>query len=62
LHSDYRPTLGKFEYEKAFSRFVGAIVETTRRMRAAGDLNLTFTVALSFPTERDVLALAAMKK
>jgi hypothetical protein len=48
--------------QKAFSRFVGAIMETTRRMRAAGDLNLTFTVALSFPTERDVLALAATKK
>jgi hypothetical protein len=48
--------------QKAFSRFVGAIVETTRRMRASGDLNKTFTVALSFPTERDVLALAATKK
>jgi hypothetical protein len=25
--------------QKAFSRFVGAIVETTRRLRAEGDLN-----------------------
>jgi hypothetical protein len=48
--------------QKAFSRFVGAIVETTRRMRAAGDFNETFTVALSFPTECDVLALGATKK
>jgi hypothetical protein len=47
---------------KAVTSIVGAIVETTRRMRAAGDLNYIFTVALSFPTERDVLALAATKK
>jgi hypothetical protein len=32
-------TLDSTSTQKAFSRFVGAIVETTRRMRAAGDLN-----------------------
>jgi hypothetical protein len=56
------PLLANSSTQKAFSRFVGAIVETTRCMRAAGDLNETFTVALSFPTERDDLALAATKK
>jgi hypothetical protein len=29
----------KSSTQKAFSRFVGTIVETTRHMRAAGDLN-----------------------
>jgi hypothetical protein len=33
------PLLANSNTQKAFSRFVGAIVETTRRMRAAGDLN-----------------------
>jgi hypothetical protein len=31
--------LANLSTQKAFSRFVGAIVEMTRRMRAVGDLN-----------------------